>query len=134
MIKKGTKLYSIFKLKCPHCHEGDFFQAHPYNLSKAGDIYIKCPVCGEKNSKEPGFYYGAMYVSYALGVALFVAVWVLITLFVPEPSYILYTTAIVVSLILLAPILYALSKIIWANMFFHYNKKQNEKELTHKTT
>lgn len=127
MIKQGTKLYSILKLKCPHCQEGDFFQAHPYNLSKAGDIHEKCPVCGEKNSKEPGFYYGAMYVSYGLGVALFVAVWVLITLFISEPSYILYTTAIVVSLVLLAPILYALSKIIWANMFFHFKEKQMKK-------
>ena len=71
MIKKGTKLYSILKFKCPHCHEGGFFKAHPYNISKAGDIYDKCPVCNNKNSKEPGFYYGAMYVSYGLGVALF---------------------------------------------------------------
>lgn len=125
MLKQGTKLYSILKLKCPHCHEGDFFKAHPYNLVKAGNIYDKCPVCGEKYSKEPGFYFGGMYVSYALGVALFVADWVLISLFFPNASVELYATVIVVSLVLFAPLMYALSKIIWANFFFTYKGRPN---------
>ena len=29
-----------------------------------------CPVCGQPTEKEPGFYYGTGYVSYALGVAI----------------------------------------------------------------
>ena len=34
---KVTKLYSILNFKCPFCHEGQFFVAHPYNLRRAGD-------------------------------------------------------------------------------------------------
>ena len=30
----------------------------------------KCPCCGQRTEIEPGFYYGAMYCSYGLGVIL----------------------------------------------------------------
>ena len=123
MIKKGSKLYSILKFKCPHCHEGEFFKAHPYNLAKAGDIYQKCLVCEKSNSKEPGFYYGSMFVSYALGVALFLVVYGLTYLFLPEATVTLYISLIILFLLTLGPLIYALSKIIWANMFYSYNEK-----------
>jgi hypothetical protein len=43
MDLKGTKLYySILNFKCPYCHEGQFFVAHPYNLRRAGDLLDKC--------------------------------------------------------------------------------------------
>ena len=122
MLKKGTRLYSIFKMKCPRCHEGDFFQAHPYNLKKAGDIYTHCSSCNVKYSKEPGFYYGAMYVSYALGVAVFVALWVMFNLFFEEVSVGIQLFTIIGISILLTPYLYALSKIIWANLFIRYDE------------
>ena len=44
-------------------------------LPEWGDVKKECDVCHLKYEREPGFYYGAMYVSYALGVALFVTVW-----------------------------------------------------------
>ena len=120
-MRKGSKLYSISRFKCPECHEGDFFvDNNPYHLSKIGDIQEKCSNCGCKYSKEPGFYYGAMYVAYGLGVALFVACWVGTSILWPE-----YTTAFLISLIfgasiILGPVLYVLSKIIWANLFLSY--------------
>ena len=73
---KGTKLYSIFKGKCPRCHEGDFFvEKHPYKLSKMAHIHKACSVCGENFEREPGFYFGAAYVSYGLTVALWLPFW-----------------------------------------------------------
>ena len=116
MVGKGSKLYSIFKMKCPRCQEGDFFTSHPYNLKKAGDTYKECPKCGLKYSKEPGFYYGAMYVSYALGVALFVTLWVSFNLFFPDTRAGFQVTIVALLALLTAPYFYALSKIIWANL------------------
>ena len=63
---KDSKLYSILHFKCPFCHEGDFFLSHPYDLKHAGDLHEACPVCHRKYEKEPGFYYGAMFISYAI--------------------------------------------------------------------
>ena len=130
MFGKDSKLYSVFKHKCPRCHEGEFFVSHPYDLKNAGNIHEHCSVCNLKYSKEPGFYYGAMYVSYALGVALFVTFWVSFNLFFPSVSIAFQITSIIVATVLLTPYLYALSKIIWANLFIKYDKTI-KRERTH---
>jgi len=136
MLKK-TKLYSIFKFKCPRCHEGEFLESrNVYNLKKAGDIKAKCECCNLKYSPEPGFYYGAMFVSYALGVALFVTIWVATSVLYPDYSAELLLGLIIGSILILGPYLYALSKIIWANFFFHYEdtKFDTEKQVDDRTT
>lgn len=128
MLKRGTKLYSIFKFRCPACHEGDFFVSkNPYNLSKAGDLHKECPQCGQKYSKEPGFYYGAMYVSYGIGVAVFVSIWVAISVLFPNAPTSWYLWAIGAAIVLGTPYFYALSKIIWANLFFKYDCSKDPK-------
>lgn len=122
LVGKGSKLYSIFKMKCPQCQEGEFFVSHPYDLKKAGDLHENCSNCGLKYSKEPGFYYGAMYVNYALGVALFVTLWVSFNLFFPDVSVGWQIGLIIFFTVILTPYMYALSKIIWANFFIKYDK------------
>ena len=122
MIGKGTKLYSIFKMKCPRCHEGDFYKGHPYKFSTMGEVKEKCDKCGLKYSLEPSFYHGSYYVTYALGVALFVAIWVLKMIFFPDAGPGGLLIAILISLVVLSPLMYALSKIIWINFFVKYEK------------
>lgn len=122
MLKKGTKLFSILKFKCPRCQEGDFFISKPYDMKHVGDFHKNCPSCGLKYEKEPGFYYGAMYVAYALGVALFVTLWVSFNLFFENVSIGWQIGIIVLATLILTPYIYALSKIIWANLFIKYDK------------
>jgi uncharacterized protein (DUF983 family) len=123
MINKGSKLYSVLFFKCPACHEGEFFISHPYNLSKAGDIYKSCSVCLTKFSKEPGFYYGAMYVSYAIAVALSISIYVLFSIFNFNFSVEFFLLIYSVFILSISPLIYALSKIIWANIFIKFRKK-----------
>lgn len=133
MIHKGTKIYSITKMKCPRCHEGDFFVSYPYDLKRAGEIHEHCEVCNLKYSREPGFYYGAMYVSYALGVALFVTLWVSMNLFFPSFGVGTQIAVIVSAILILTPYLYALSKIIWANLFFKYDRERSTPKSSQRT-
>lgn len=137
MFKKGTKLYSVFNKKCPHCHEGDFFEDNnSYNLKKVGDVRENCEVCKRKLMIEPGFYYGAMYVAYALAVATYVSIYVATLVLYPSASTGTFIALIVGGLILASPYLYTLSKIIWGNFFIAYKgveltekeKKQLEEE------
>lgn len=128
MDLKGTKLYSILNFKCPYCHEGQFFKAHPYNLRRAGDLLERCPVCQRKYSIEPGFYYGAMYVSYAMTVAVAVSIWMAILVLAPDMSLDRQVGLIATVIVLGAPLFYALSKITWANMFFDYKGPQAAEE------
>ncbi len=130
-MKKGTKLYSVVKMRCPHCHEGKFFKSSPYNLRQAGNIHDNCSECGGRFSLEPGFYYGAMYVAYALGVATIVAVALGIYSLNNDLPAGVYIGAVVAIMVLLGPLYYALSKIIWANMFMSYKdsaKRGKKKE------
>ncbi|XOV68755.1 MAG: DUF983 domain-containing protein [Fluviicola sp.] len=127
LFGKGSKLYSIFRMRCPRCQEGAFFTSHPYDLKNAGNTHEHCPNCGLKYSREPGFYYGAMYVAYALGVALFVTFWVSFNLFLPEVGVGWQVGVISVVSIVAAPYNYALSKIIWANLFIRFEKEKDQK-------
>ena len=54
MLKKGSKIYSILRGKCPRCHEGDFFKyAFTMNIFKVNKIQKKCSKCDLKYMIEP---------------------------------------------------------------------------------
>lgn len=117
---KGTKIYSMFTGTCPVCHEGKMYQeSNPYKLDKTLKMYERCSVCDTKYKIEPSFFYGAMYVSYAVGIAFAVAAFV-ISFFVfnatPSQAFI----SIVATLVIFLPVILRLSRNIWINFFFKY--------------
>lgn len=121
LLHKGSKLYSILNRKCPHCHEGEFFKNNnPYNLNHMSATYENCTVCGRKLYIEPGFYYGALYVTYVLGVAHFVTIWVASAVLNIQYEFWSFVAFIGLSILLMTPLYHAISKIIWANMFMTY--------------
>ena len=122
MLKKGSKLYSVFNNKCPQCHKGDFFEhSCTLNLKKNLNTYEFCDSCGLRYMIEPSFFYGAMYVSYALTVALAVAIFVI--------GYLLGLgligsfVAIFVILLAMTPLIMRISRLLYINMFVHYKKE-----------
>lgn len=119
-MKKGSKLYSIVTMTCPQCQEGRFMVSHPYRYSTMGEVKDKCEQCDLDFKPEPGFYYGALYVSYGLGVAIFVSIWASCNWFFDNVGVWTQISLVLIALIGLGPYLYALSKIIWANFFFSY--------------
>lgn len=119
---KGTKLYSIFTGTCPVCQEDKMYvESNPYKLNKIYDMHERCAVCHTKYKIEPSFFYGAMYISYGIGVAFAVAAFItsyfLIGLEV-IPSFI----SIIVVLVLLGPIIMRLARNVWINLFLSYDK------------
>ena len=64
LLRKGSKLYGIFNFKCPRCHEGDLFETPTFSYRKPFDMPDACPHCGQSYLPEPGYFYGAMFVSY----------------------------------------------------------------------
>lgn len=120
-FKKGTKLYSIFKLKCPKCHEGDLFlNKNPYNLKDLDKMPKRCVVCGEDFYRETGFYYGAMMISHA--TTTLIAVIVHLTVFhfygwAIAPNLISLLTILIFSF----PLVFRSSRAIWLNVFVKYD-------------
>ena len=64
IFSKKSKAHSIFELKCPRCHEGDTFETGSWSFKKPFDMHQHCPKCGLNYFPEPGYYYGAMFISY----------------------------------------------------------------------
>jgi hypothetical protein len=75
-----------------------------------------CQVCGENFTREPGFYYGAMYASYGLSVIMGIALFLIIVPLLHQSVFIFLIVFSVLSLLLL-PIIYRLSRLIWINLF-----------------
>ncbi|WP_348737213.1 DUF983 domain-containing protein [Tenacibaculum sp. 190524A02b] len=84
-------------------------------------LHENCPNCGLKYMMEPSFYFGAMYVNYAIAVALFVGIFIISKLFIGLTILQSFITVIIVSL-LLTPFSLRLSRIIWINIFVKYQK------------
>lgn len=56
-------LVSIWKYKCPRCRKGDLF-TKPFDISNPLNMNEKCKYCGQLTQPEPGYYFGAMFISY----------------------------------------------------------------------
>ena len=123
MFKKGTKLYSIVKGKCPRCHEGDFFlHGFTFHPKKVTKIHTNCSKCDLKYMLEPSFFYGAMYINYGITVALSIITFLIVKLIFGF-SLLQSFAAIFIALLVFAPINLRLSRILWIHMFVQYDEK-----------
>lgn len=122
MFKKGYKIYSIFTGTCPKCHEESMYtNKNPYILSETLDMQENCSNCQTKYKIEPSFFYGAMYVSYAVGIAFAVAAFI-ISHYIFNAGIHYIFGSIILTLILCLPIILRLSRNIWINFFMHFDK------------
>ncbi len=54
---------AMWNYKCPKCRKGDIF-TKPFSFSKPLSMPHSCSHCGQLMEPEPGYYYGAMFLSY----------------------------------------------------------------------
>lgn len=108
-VPSGFK--ALLDAKCPRCREGKMFVGSAYSFKKQrfNDI---CPHCGLKFEIEPGYFYAAMYVSYALVVAEAVIVGVSSFLILRSESPFVYIGILLLTILLFAPINFRYSRLI----------------------
>jgi uncharacterized protein (DUF983 family) len=115
--------YSTFTNTCPRCHKGKVFKKNnPYNLKHISDMNEQCSSCGLMYEREPGFFFGAMYVSYAL-MAGWLIIWFLADLFLLHLEALILASGMAISMILISPLFFHWSRLIWLNFFVRYEKK-----------
>jgi uncharacterized protein (DUF983 family) len=122
MLKKGSKLNSILTGSCPKCqNESMYLDKSMLHLTKILKMNENCSHCGLKYQIEPSFFYGAMYVSYGLNVAIGIAAFII--------SYVIFNASlkiafisIIASIVLSFPLVLRLSRNIYINMFVSYDK------------
>ncbi len=127
MLKKGNKLYSILTGTCPKCHEESMYlDKNPFHLANVLKMHERCSHCNTKYKIEPSFFYGAMYVSYGVGIAFAVAAFIIANFLIQ--TNLLYSFFIIVgTLVVFMPIIMRLSRNIWINLFMHYNSALKKK-------
>src|SRR5712671_2207503 len=62
-----SALAGILQQRCPRCRSGNIFRKSLFLFPK---MHERCPTCDLKFEREPGYFLGAMYVSYALGLVI----------------------------------------------------------------
>lgn len=110
-------------LKCPRCQEGNLFSvSNAFNLKRMLDMPGHCPVCHEDFKVEPGFYSGALWISYPIIVLLLIPLDLVQILYLDFS----FVTAFLISLailLVLQPLLMRYSRAIWINIFTSYESR-----------
>jgi len=103
-------LKDMLAQRCPRCRMGKMF---PYSIFRGWPkMHSRCPVCGLLFDREPGYFLGAMYISYIVGLGmvavLSVAVWAVTAWGL--------TKDVIVAVVLflpLAPVITLFSRVLW---------------------
>ena len=123
---------AMWHAKCPRCHSGDMFPYKWWQITKFVKIHQECPECGLRFDREPGFFIGAMYVSYAMIVAMVLTTWFILYFIFGDPAFEVYLGVIIFLNIVLLPIFFRYSRVIFLYAFGgvkfeKHLKKQNQK-------
>ncbi len=80
-------------------------------------MHQHCPVCGLRFEVEPGFFIGAMYISYAMSLGLFVLVGASVYWLFNNPEFYYYMIAIPLMVLILLPLMYRYSRVLFLHLF-----------------
>jgi uncharacterized protein (DUF983 family) len=124
-MKNVSKLQAILETKCPRCRKGDIFEYSHWNLSRFTATHEHCPVCKLRYEIEPGFFIGAMYISYAMSVALAFASGVAVYVLGNDPALWVYLVVVTGLVVLFLPLMFRYSRVLFLYMFsgIKYNKQ-----------
>lgn len=117
-------LMALLHGKCPRCREGKIFKYAGSNLARFSVMNEACPHCGVRLEPEPGFYQGAMYVSYAITVAGITIIGLILYLLLDNPSEWVYIGTIIPILFLIVPWNYRYSRILYLYWFGGLSSKK----------
>ncbi|XOV95090.1 MAG: DUF983 domain-containing protein [Bacteroidota bacterium] len=87
------------------------------DLKHLGKMNETCSNCGLKYELEPGFFYGAMYVSYTISVAIFITTVFVLYWVAGDPSLTTYILTITGVSLLLYPINLRYSRVLFLHVF-----------------
>ena len=109
-------LTDLISGRCPWCRRGRIFRGilamHP-----------SCPSCGAVFEKEPGYFVGAMYFSYFLGVPAYALLALISLRVLGEQSELLAFGVALLVFLPIGPLLFRASRVIWLYFDFLLQKR-----------
>lgn len=115
-------LYNIFSNNCPNCYKGKVFADKSFYFSIGfPNMNKQCSHCKTKFEKEPGYFFGAMFVNYGLTVSEGIITYFIASQFFEETFDLRMFPIIVVVILSLVFFNIRLSRMIWIYMFKNYS-------------
>lgn len=117
-----NSLYHIFKNECPNCHKGKVFRDKSFFFSIGfPKMNTHCSHCDFKFEKEPGYFFGAMFVNYGVTVAQGLMTYFIASPFFDETFDVRIIPIIATVIVLMSSFNIRLSRLIWIYMFKNYS-------------
>ncbi|GAB3638599.1 hypothetical protein GCM10027422_41890 [Hymenobacter arcticus] len=116
---------ALLALRCPRCHRGKLFSNPATSLTKFTDMPAACPVCEQTFEPEPGFYFGAMYISFGFAVGTFAVVGILLYYLFNDPDTWVYVVVVTFITLVSTPLVFRYSRALMLYLFggARYNPK-----------
>ena len=113
---KGSLILRAFRDKCPNCGKGHVFKQDTgfFQLPVMNDY---CDHCQYHFDREPGYFIGAMYISYGLAVLQGIATFLICHFFFPSLSTAWQATLVILVMLLCGRKNYKLSRILYIHIF-----------------
>ena len=125
--KSLPALPAIIHAKCPRCRRGDLFETSMYSF-KSQVMKKTCDHCGLVFEREPGYFYVAMFVSYAMFVAEMVTIAVAIHVLSGSDNPWVYVVIILSIGVMLSPFNFRYSRVLllhWLTPGLHYHPEMS---------
>jgi uncharacterized protein (DUF983 family) len=119
------KVSRIFNYKCPRCGQGRIYK-EPFNFKKPLEMPEKCEVCALPMLPEPGYYYGAMFLSYIVTGWLYLAVigfCMLVLKMSVEQSFLVLLVFVALTYFRTA----RMARALWLNIMVKYDENWSKK-------
>ena len=102
-----TRVLAVLRQRCPRCLMGPTF-------NDMWEMYEACPNCGLIYEREPGYFTGAMYLSYGMAGLICIPLWIwLVYLEMPTFAVLLIIAG---ALLGATPLLFRYSRIVWLHL------------------
>jgi uncharacterized protein (DUF983 family) len=103
------RFISFALCRCPRCGKDKVFPNSIFNLGKFAETKYACENCKLSYEPEPGFFFGAMYWSYAIIVGIIITLSVVFNLL---DLFDYAIAAIPIAIVILLPIIFRYSRML----------------------
>jgi uncharacterized protein (DUF983 family) len=113
---KRNTFIEIINEKCPKCGEGNPFIKQS-GLLNVPEMHEDCPNCNYHFEREPGYFIGAMYVSYGIAVFLGIITFLICHFLFPSISIASKTFLVIFSMFIFSIKNFKWSRLIYLRIF-----------------
>jgi hypothetical protein len=111
------KVVQVFRLRCPNCGKANVFYKAKYPGLSVPKMRETCEYCGYRFEREPGYFAGAMYLSYGLGIIEGILAFFLARYFIFGLTYTQLALITIAAVLFCITWNYRLARVMWMNLF-----------------